>query len=83
MLQNDVDLFCILIPVIIHKQFLPVIQIRFHDLGDNIILQDRAIHGPALQSLRSAPFRQIANQARIKKIQLRSLYQPFQKIIGK
>lgn len=81
-LQNNVNLFCIFVAVVVQKWLSAGIQIGLRNFGNNIAFEDCTVHGTILQNLCTAPLGQIADQSRIIKIELWGFYQTLQKVIG-
>lgn len=82
LLQNNINLFCIFVAVVVQKRLSAGIQIGLRNFGNNIIFEDCTVHGTILQNLCTAPLGQIADQSRIIKIELGGFYQTLQKVIG-
>ena len=82
MLQNNIYLLCILIPIIIHIGFFSGIQPGLCDFRNHIIFQNRSVHRSIFQHFRAAPSGKMTYKACIVEIQLWRLNKPFQQIIG-
>ena len=82
MFQNNINLFGVLIPVVIHIWLHTAVPISFGYLRNHIIFKNCSVHGSAFQCIRTAPLCQVTYQSCIVKIQLRCFYQSLQQIIG-
>lgn len=69
LIEQEVDLFLILVTVVKDRRLFSGVQIALVDLGEHIALKECPGHGASLQGLRIAPFQQVGGKAGVQKMQ--------------